>query len=1148
MSHLLDPSLFSIKDKQYLKNDLIFILKFADDLLKNAKIISIDSVDDGDHNNTDNKDNIRQWLTKHEAHEEKIQKMFYNAQEEWRSVLPIVPYLMERYLQTLQMSQPKETIFDMTMDILRSLSICINPKRLARYWPTDVKWLIPVIKWTELYLDDHYDPSVHFSTANVLIIWLASAIKTPFDLSRFDRNQSDDEKTILRVEKIILKNFENYSLFSVLHLLIGSFYARHDCHNRLPDFITKLLSTIRSSDSTYSKLCALRILATLLKSVDRNRMLSHVDKIVATIVDSIDHDHEQFVKLAIKIYGRSILVHLKPSTEFKWRYRCGTRIIQELHNSSKQSSIDVENINEETEDFDQDIPDYFENLIQLMLQNLVYKSTPVRFSSAKYLSTISSRLPAEYSEQIVQHILQYCHSNSEDHYWHGSCMALAEFVRRGLVSIDSMMPDIIRIVDDALFYEQIKGSFVSGSNVRDAACYICWSMARAYDGKSIAQFVAHLAPILLNVVCFDRQLNCRRAASAVIQELAGRTQQFPHWIDVIPRTEFHSLSQIEHTYLNIGFHFAITYEEFRPTIVDNLLSQKCIHWDPAIRRLASKTVAKIANHCPFYGQSYHDKFMQQFEQMIQIDLNHQHGLMLAASYLLNADESLQKQSHVIEQLLNKFSQQFHTLRHSGSTFGNNLIRESLLVFVEKAIPFLVEKDLSEIDQFLIDSIQMIDSNELIQSAAVNATCSFMQNIPIDHGCRFLHTLISMAKPNCDHFTMSTLAQFFGRHMSSSDIKSLPDVITMVNEIIVALVKFQEYWFENEIRRPETIADIAQCLLHITSYHYDRLLQNHSDNSRLVYTILLKCFDDHTITKKGDTGLIIRRACIQSCLNYVHCIDSDQLLNLIRLITSEAASNRGFTFRLSMQKLVTIFHFIRNDSRHHDLCQSLGLESNRILKLDNEIDSIEDLQLFQELLNLFHCDKLVIDLWRGLVLIVADPNLERHCKCIIDYIKDCRNDIRQKLLEQYLILAEANARCLRLSIPLLISMNTILIRLETCRQFQDNAAKFAWRASEKTSNPRKYFLACDIFCTLLVFGRINLVQGYLYVLLGHRLAVKIRSYTATQMYAAILSLDIDEPEKLSEIAEILQQTDWLELNEAKRERDKIRNLMKELPSS
>ncbi|OTF72684.1 hypothetical protein BLA29_007709 [Euroglyphus maynei] len=147
------------------------------------------------------------------------------------------------------------------------------------------------------------------------------------------------------------------------------------------------------------------------------------------------------------------------------------------------------------------------------------------------------------------------------------------------------------------------------------------------------------------------------------------------------------------------------------------------------------------------------------------------------------------------------------------------------------------------------------------------------------------------------------------------------------------------------------------------------------------------------------------------------------------------------------------------------------------------------------------------------------------------------------------MAEANARCDRLSIPLLISTNTILTRLETCRHFQVNAAKFAWSATEKSANPRKYLLACDIFCTLLVFGQINLVQGYLYVLLGHRLVPRIRSYTATQMYAAILSLDIDgSMEKLSEIGEILQQTDWLELNEAKQERDKIRNLMKQLPSS
>ncbi|OTF77160.1 hypothetical protein BLA29_002446, partial [Euroglyphus maynei] len=706
-------------------NDLIFCLKFTDELFEKAKIIANDEIND----------NVRQWLMKHEAHEEKIQKILYNAQEEWRSVLPIIPYMMDRYLQTLQLSKPKETIFDMTMNILRSLSVCINPKRLARYWPTDVKWLHPVIEWTELYLNEHYDSSIHFSTANVLVLWLASAIKTPFDLSRFDRSESEDEKTILRVERIILQNVKNHSLFSVLHLLAGSFYARFDCHNRLSDFITKLLSILRSTDLIYSKLCSLRMMATLLKSVDRNQMLLYVDQIVANIVELIDNDHEQFVKLAIKIYGRSILVHLKPSSELKWRYKCGTRVIQELHSTKAKSSIDGDKVVvEEMEEFDQDLPDYFDNLIQLMLQNLVYKSILVRFSSAKYLSTISSRLPVEFSQQIVQHILQNCQSNSEDHYWHGSCLALAEFVRRGLVSIDTMLPNIIRVVDDALFYEQIKGSFVAGSNVRDAACYICWSMARAYDGQSIAQFVSHLAPNLLNVACFDPQVNCRRAASAVIQELAGRTQQFPNWIDVIPRTEFHALSQIEHTYMDIGFHFAITYDEFRSTIVDNLLSQKCIHWDPVIRRLASRTVAKIANHCPFYGQDYYGKFSTQIDQMIHMNLNHQHGLMLAASYLLDADESLQKQPQVIDQLLDKFSHQFHSLHHSS------------------------EKDLSEIEQFLFDSIKTIDSNEMIRSATVDATFSFMHNVPIDFGCQFLRKLISMAKPNCDHFNMSTLAQ------------------------------------------------------------------------------------------------------------------------------------------------------------------------------------------------------------------------------------------------------------------------------------------------------------------------------------------------------------------------------------------------------
>ena len=32
-----------------------------------------------------------------------------------------------------------------------------------------------------------------------------------------------------------------------------------------------------------------------------------------------------------------------------------------------------------------------------------------------------------------------------------------------------------------------------GSHVRDAACYVCWAFARAYDPKDIGQYVKEIA-------------------------------------------------------------------------------------------------------------------------------------------------------------------------------------------------------------------------------------------------------------------------------------------------------------------------------------------------------------------------------------------------------------------------------------------------------------------------------------------------------------------------------------------------------------------------------------------------------------------------------------------------------------------------------
>ena len=62
-----------------------------------------------------------------------------------------------------------------------------------------------------------------------------------------------------------------------------------------------------------------------------------------------------------------------------------------------------------------------------------------------------------------------------------------------------------------------RGNFSVGSHVRDAACYVAWSLARAFGPEVMAEFMPKIASALLTVAVFDREVNCRRAASAAFQ-------------------------------------------------------------------------------------------------------------------------------------------------------------------------------------------------------------------------------------------------------------------------------------------------------------------------------------------------------------------------------------------------------------------------------------------------------------------------------------------------------------------------------------------------------------------------------------------------------------------------------------------------------
>jgi hypothetical protein len=66
-------------------------------------------------------------------------------------------------------------------------------------------------------------------------------------------------------------------------------------------------------------------------------------------------------------------------------------------------------------------------------------------------------------------------------------------------------------------------------------------------------YVELLSQRLIVVSLFDREVNCRRAASATFQECVGRQGGiFPHGIEILTEADYFTLSNRTNAYLNVS--------------------------------------------------------------------------------------------------------------------------------------------------------------------------------------------------------------------------------------------------------------------------------------------------------------------------------------------------------------------------------------------------------------------------------------------------------------------------------------------------------------------------------------------------------------------------------------------------------------------
>ena len=299
-------------------------------------------------------------------------------------------------------------------------------------------------------------------------------------------------------------------------------------------------------------------------------------------------------KLTVKLIQRACLMFL-PQRVAPWRYS--------KENTAPPPTTTLEQQQQEAEEDEDDVyavledevyAEAVESCVETMLRTLGDSDTVVRWSSAKGLGRIAGRLPKELGDEVVASVLSSFStptSSINDSQWHGGCLALAELTRRGLL-LPPRLSHTLPIVMQALEYDVRRGHCSVGAHVRDAAAYVCWAVGRAYASQELGPAVAVLAPALMTTACYDREVNCRRAAAAAFQECVGRLGSFPHGIDILTAADYFTVSLKQGAFLSVGPYVASFPGYFIP-LARHLLTAKLCHWEKSLRELTAVALAKL---------------------------------------------------------------------------------------------------------------------------------------------------------------------------------------------------------------------------------------------------------------------------------------------------------------------------------------------------------------------------------------------------------------------------------------------------------------------------------------------------------------------------------------------------------------------------
>lgn len=652
-----------------------------------------------------------------------------------------------------------------------------------------------------------------------------------------------------------------------------------------------------SSSDYFLLLGILRTLVYIFKKGHRQKLLS-VSGDVLTVCLKISDGMEQTAanKLLAKLIQRIGMNYLQPKIA-SWRYERGTRSlnlaleIKSVANdplgdfsaiaSVEKPEIETQHYDMTTKDYDnegEDIPPEVDEVIDCMLKALCNKDTVVRWSAAKAVGRIAMRLTESFASDVIAAVHDLFSDEDADTNWHGGCLALAELSRRGLLlplQLTRTMPLVVK----ALFYDIMRGQHSIGIHVRDAACYVCWAFARAYSPAIMKPFMHSLYASLLTIAVYDREINCRRAASAAFQEMVGRqgAENVPNGIELISVVDYFSLSSRAHAFTSLASKVVVINNALREPFMQHLLGHKIFHWDKDVRRMAAQAYADLLS----LGK--HEDYLAEYRRLLSEvrsvvnNVNARHGLLLTlkeaslriARLGFEFDDTLSSEVISLLQFLEK------SRIYRGR--GGELMRIAMCSYLESLadinVPISIRDQVAIIES-LNDHLRQ--PHDAVQLAARDAlrSCAylfFQKNVETDPSDRLQALTVKKYLSGLESDQNVAVTRGYALALGALPIRLVSLPAGRLEEILSVLLQSAA---TTKLVSGEHDADTSTNVVNATAELGEKLCGSREfDQAQLdrILEILFAASSDYSVDKRGDTGSWSRMAAMRGVERIVYAI-------------------------------------------------------------------------------------------------------------------------------------------------------------------------------------------------------------------------------------------------------------------------------------